>query len=63
MVAVDLGFFFLFAETENLIRDGIVVLLVVGLLDDLLLQFFQSCLNAVRREGVGIDDGLGDVLL
>jgi len=27
------------------------------------LQFFQSCLNAVRREGVGIDDGLGDVLL
>ena len=62
-VAVDGSFFFLFPEPEDFVRDGIVVLLVVSLLDELLLQFFQPCLNAVRRKGVCIDHGLGDVLL
>ena len=32
MVAVDLGLFLLVAESENLVGDGIVVLLVVRLL-------------------------------
>ena len=48
VVAIDLGLFFLFPEPENLISDGIVVLLVGGFLDELFLQLFQSCLNAVR---------------
>lgn len=61
MVAVDLGLFFLIAEPGNLVSDGIVALLVVGLPDELLFQFFQPALNAVRRESVGADYGLDDV--
>jgi hypothetical protein len=41
VVAVNLGLFLLVAEPENLIGDGVVVLLVVGFLDELLLQFLQ----------------------
>ena len=63
LVAVDLGLFFLLPESENLISDGVVILLMVCLLDELFLQFLQPCLNAVRREGVGADHGLGDVCL
>ncbi len=63
VMAVDLGLFLLVAEPENLISDGIVVLLVVGFLDELLLQFLKPALNTVRREGVGVDYGFGDVLL
>ena len=37
VVAVDFGFFLLVAEPENLIGDGVVVLLVVCLLDELFL--------------------------
>lgn len=48
VVAVEFGLFFLIAEPENLIGDGIVVLFVVCLLDELFLQFFKPCLNAVR---------------
>lgn len=63
VVAVDLGLLFLIAKPENFISDGIVVLFVVGLLDELLLQFFQPALNAIRRERVGADHGLGDIRL
>ena len=48
VVAVDLGLFLLVAEPENVISDGIVVLLVVGFLDELLLQFLKPALNTVR---------------
>ena len=63
VVAVELGLFLLVAEPENLIGDGVIVLLVVCLLDELFLQFLQPCLNAVRREGISVDHSLGDVLL
>ena len=62
-VAVHLGFLFLFPEPEDLVGDGVVVLLAVGFLDELVLQFLQSDLNAVRRKCVGADDGSGDVFL
>lgn len=39
VMTIDFGLFLLIAEPENLISDGIVVLLVVRLLDELLLQF------------------------
>lgn len=45
MVTVNLGLLFLIAKPENFISDGIVVLLAVGLLDELLLQFIQPALN------------------
>ena len=48
VMAVDFGLFLLVAEPENLISDGIVVLFVVRLLDELLLQFQEPTLNAVR---------------
>ena len=48
VVAVELGLFLLVAEPENLIGDGVIVLLVVCLLDELFLKFFKPCLNAVR---------------
>ena len=63
VVAVEFGLFLLVAEPENLIGDGVIVLLVICLLDELFLKFLQPCLNAVRREGVSVDHGLGDVLL
>ena len=63
LMAVDRGLFLLVAEPKNLVSDGIIVLLVVGLLDELLLQLLQPCLNAVRREGVGADHGFCDVCL
>ena len=38
------------AESENFVEvDGIVVLFVICLLDELFLQFFKPCLNAVWR--------------
>ena len=55
VVAVDFGLFLLLPEAENLIGNGVVVLLVVCLLDKLFLQFFQPSLDAVRREGVSAD--------
>jgi hypothetical protein len=51
-VAVYFGFLFLFPEPEDLVGDGVVVLLAVGFLGELFLQFFQLSLNAVRREGI-----------
>jgi hypothetical protein len=48
VVAVELGLFFLVAEPENLISDGVIVLFVVCLLDELFLQFQEPALNAVR---------------
>ena len=62
-VAVHLELFFLLPEPENLISDSVVVLLAVGLLDKLLLELYQPCLNAIRREDGSADYGLGDVLL
>jgi hypothetical protein len=61
VVAVDLGLFLLFPESEDFVSDGIVVLFVVCLLDELFLQFFQPSLDAVRREGVSADYSLGDI--
>lgn len=48
VVAVEFGLFLLVAEPENLIGDGVIVLLVVCLFDELFLQFFKPRLNAVR---------------
>lgn len=48
VVAVELGLFLLVAQPENLIGDGVIVLFVVCLLDELFLKFFKPCLNAVR---------------
>ena len=48
VMAVEFGLFPLVAEPENLIGDGVIVLLVICLLDELFLQFLQPCLNAVR---------------
>ena len=48
VMAVDLGLFLLVAEPENLIGDGVIVLFVICLLDELFLKFLQPCLNAVR---------------
>lgn len=48
VVAVELGLFLLVAESENLIGDGVIVLLVICLLDEFFLKFSKSCLNAVR---------------
>ena len=48
-VAVHLGFLFLLPEPEDLVGDGVVVLLAVGLFDKVILQFLQSDLNAIRR--------------
>ena len=61
-VAVHLGLF-LFPEPEDIIGDGVVVLLAVGFLDKFLLQFLQSNLNAVRRKCVGADNSSGNVFL
>ncbi len=63
VMAVELGLFLLGAESENFVSDGIVVLFVICLLNELFLQFFKPCLNAVWREGVGTHYGLGDILL
>lgn len=63
VMAVDFGLFFLLPEPENLISDGVVILLVVCFLDELFLELLQPCLNAVRREGISADHGFGDVCL
>lgn len=63
VVAVEFGLFFLVAQPENLIGDGVIVLFVICLFDEFLLQFLKPRLNAIRREGVSVDHGLGDVLL
>ena len=62
-MTVHLGFLFLFPKPEDLVGDGVVVLLAVGFLDELLLQFLQSGLNAVRRKCIGCDNRSCDVLL
>ena len=62
-MAVDFGLFLLVAEPENLIGGGIVILFIVCLFDELLLQFQEPALNAVRRECVSVDHSLGYVLL
>lgn len=63
VVAVNLRLFLLVAEPENFIGDSVVVLFVVGFLDELLLQLREPFLNAVRREGIGADHGLGNIRL
>ena len=42
VMAVELGLFLLVAEPENFVSDGIVVLFVICLLDELFLQFFSN---------------------
>jgi hypothetical protein len=41
VVAVEFGLFFLVAQPENLIGDGVIVLFVICLLDELFLQFLR----------------------
>ena len=48
VVAVELGLFLLVVQPENLIGDGVIVLFVGCLLDELFLKLLQPCLNAVR---------------
>ena len=49
VMAVELGLFLLVAEPVNFVSDGIVVWFVICFLDELFLQFFKPCLNAVWR--------------
>lgn len=50
---VCFGLLFLPTQRKDFIGDGIVVLLAVGLSDELLLQLVKSCLDTVRTHRVG----------
>ena len=43
--AVDFGLFSHIPESENFIRDGVVVILLVGLLHELLLQLPEALID------------------
>lgn len=59
--AVHLGLPALITEAENLICDGVVVVFLVDLLQELLLQLVQTLVNDLRREGITLKDHHGDV--
>ena len=61
--AVDLGLLSHVPETENLVRDGIIVVLLVGLLQELLLQLAQAFVDDLWRQGISLFDHRGDVCL
>ncbi len=58
---VHLGLFAHVAEPEYFIRDGVVIVLLIGLLHQFLLQLPQALVDALRREGVVLTDHGGDI--
>ncbi len=53
---VDLGLFSHVPEPENLVCDGIVVILLVGLLHKLFLQVSETFVDDLRRKGISLLD-------
>ena len=51
----------LLLQAIDLISQCVVVFLVLCALDESLLEFVQSHLNCVRRQGISQSDGLGEV--
>ena len=58
---VHLGLSTLIPKPENLICDGIVVVLLVDLLQELFLQLAQTLVYDLRREGIALQDHRGNV--
>ncbi len=58
---VHLGLPALIPEPENLISDGVVVVLLVDFLQEFLLQLAQALVYDLRREGITLQDHRGDV--
>ena len=61
--AVDLSLLSHVPEPENLVRDRIVVVLLVGLLQEFLLQLPQAFVDDLWRQGISLFDHRGDVCL
>ena len=61
--AVDLSLLSHVSEPENLVRDGIVVVLLVGFLQEFLLQFPEAFVDDLWRQGISLFDHCGDVCL
>lgn len=59
--AVHLGLSTLIPKPENFICDGIVVVLLVDLLQELFLQLAQTLVYDLRREGIALQDHRGNV--
>ena len=59
--AVDLGLLSHVPEPENLFRDGVIVVLLVGFLQEFLLQFPEAFVDDLWRQGVSLFDYRGDV--
>lgn len=57
------GLLLLVAQPEDLVGDGIVILLVVRFLDELLLQLLKAFVDAFRGEGARAYDSLRDIFL
>ena len=61
--AVDLSLLSHVSEPENLVRDGIVVVLLVGFLQEFFLQFPEAFVDDLWRQGISLFDHCGDVCL
>ena len=61
--AVDLGLLSHVPEPENLVRDGVIVVLLVGFLQEFLLQFPEAFVDDLWRQGISLFDHCGDVCL
>lgn len=59
--AVNFGLLSHVPEPENLVRDGIVVVFLVGFLQEFLLQLPETFVNDLRRQGITLFDHRGDV--
>ena len=61
--AVDLGLLSHVPEPENLVRDGVIVVLLVGFLQEFLLQFPEAFVDDLWLQGISLFDHCGDVCL
>ena len=52
--AVDLGLLSHVPEPENLVRDGVIVVLLVGFLQEFLLQFPEAFVDDLWRQGISL---------
>ena len=59
--AVDFGLLSHVPKSEDLVRDGVVVVFLVGFLDELLLQLPEAFIDDLRRQGIPLFDHRGDV--
>ena len=59
--AVDLGLFSHVPESEDLVRDGIIIVLLVGLLHKLFLKITEAFVDDLRRQGIALFDHCCDV--